>query len=142
MYRVFRPSVEGSTKGTSPECAAGPRDVPKVDPDTRGQENPISMSTDKSIGITFCVSHGVATPMRDTPKDDLSIRKSNAFNAHPRFISSFDVGVSLQLFYNECESAPGKREITLRALCNVLKRERERVSKWLESYVRRSSCRQ
>ena len=55
MYKVFRPSVEGSTKGTSPECAAGPRDVPKVDPDTRGQENPISMSTDESIGITFCV---------------------------------------------------------------------------------------
>ena len=27
-----------------------PRDVPEVDPDTRGQENPISTSTDESIG--------------------------------------------------------------------------------------------
>ena len=32
-----------------------PRDVPEVDPDTQGQENIISMSTDESIGITFCV---------------------------------------------------------------------------------------
>ena len=57
-----------------------PRDVPEVDPDTRGQENPISTSTDESIGITFGYgqsSHGVATPIRDTPRDDLSIRKSN-----------------------------------------------------------------
>ena len=30
-----------------------PRGVPEVDPDTRGQENPISPSTDESIGITF-----------------------------------------------------------------------------------------
>ena len=31
-----------------------PRDVLEVDPDTRGQENPISTSTDEStIGITF-----------------------------------------------------------------------------------------
>ena len=30
-----------------------PRDVPEVDPDTQGQENPISTSTDESIGITF-----------------------------------------------------------------------------------------
>ena len=31
------------------------RDVPEVDPETRGQENPLSTSTDKSIGNTFCV---------------------------------------------------------------------------------------
>ena len=57
-----------------------PRDVPEVDPDTQGQENPISTSTDESIGITFCVwtvIPRVATPIRDTPRDDLSIRKSN-----------------------------------------------------------------
>ena len=31
------------------------RDVPEVDPDTRGQKKPISTSTDESIGITLCV---------------------------------------------------------------------------------------
>ena len=30
-------------------------EVTEVDPDTRGQENPISTCTDQSIGITFCV---------------------------------------------------------------------------------------
>ena len=31
------------------------RDVPEVDPDTRGQENPKSTSTDKSIVIIICI---------------------------------------------------------------------------------------
>ena len=35
--------------------AQAPRDVPEVDPDTRGQENLISTSTDESIGITWCL---------------------------------------------------------------------------------------
>ena len=48
-----------------------PRDIPEFDPDTLGQENPISMSTDKSIGITFCVWTII-------PRDDLFIQKSNA----------------------------------------------------------------
>ena len=56
------------------------RDVPEVDPDKRGQKNPISTSTDESIGIGIAYgksSHRVATPIRDTPRDDLSIWKSN-----------------------------------------------------------------
>ena len=47
--------MEGSTEATSRECLRPPRDVPEVDPDTRGQENPISPSTDESICITFAV---------------------------------------------------------------------------------------
>ena len=63
-FRVFRPSVE-------------------VGPDTRGQENPVRTSTDESIGIILLFaygqsSHGLASSIRDTPRDDLSLRKSNA----------------------------------------------------------------
>ena len=42
-----------------------PRDVPEVDPDTRGPENHISTSMDESIGITFCVmdNHPMGWPL-------------------------------------------------------------------------------
>ena len=53
--RVFLTSCVGINLGDIPRGLRHPRDVPSVDPDTRGQENPISTSTDKSIGITFCV---------------------------------------------------------------------------------------
>ena len=52
-----------------------PRDVPEVDPDTQGEENPISSSMD--VWTYGQSSHGVATPIRDKPRDDLSIWKSN-----------------------------------------------------------------
>ena len=32
-----------------------PRDISEVYPDTQGYENPISTSTDESIGITWCL---------------------------------------------------------------------------------------
>ena len=43
-----------------------PRGVPEVDPDTRGQENPISPSTDESIGITFSEARS-ADPYEQAP---------------------------------------------------------------------------
>ena len=36
-----------------PRVPKAPRGVPEVDPDLRGQENPISPRTEESIGITF-----------------------------------------------------------------------------------------
>ena len=51
----FLTECGGINRGDIPRVPQAPRDVPEVDPDTRGQENPISTSTDESIGITFCV---------------------------------------------------------------------------------------
>ena len=48
-----------------------PRDVPEVDPDTDGRKY---WHYFFAHGQSF---HGVATPIRDTPRDDLSIQKSN-----------------------------------------------------------------
>ena len=43
------------------------------------RENPIIMSTDESITFGYGQSsHGVASSIQDTPRDVLSIRKSNA----------------------------------------------------------------
>ena len=53
IYRILRPRGEGSSEGTLPRVPKAPRDGPKVDPNLRGQENPISPRTEKSIGITF-----------------------------------------------------------------------------------------
>ena len=50
-----------------------PRDVPEVDPDTDGRKY---WHYFFAHGQSF---HGVATPIRDTPRDDLSIQKSNGY---------------------------------------------------------------
>ena len=60
-----------------------PRDVPEVDPDTRGQENPISSSMD--VWTYGQSSHGVATPIPDIPRNVLSIQQSNALGEQPQF---------------------------------------------------------
>ena len=51
-YRILRPMGKGSSEGTSPRMPKALRGVPEVDPDLRGQENPISPGSDKSIGFT------------------------------------------------------------------------------------------
>ena len=48
-YSVLRPSVEGSTKGKN----QGWRFFPKVDPDTRGRGNTISLSESERIVIAL-----------------------------------------------------------------------------------------
>ena len=50
-YRVFPPSVEESTKGVPPRVPQAPRGAPEG----KRSVDPISTSTDKSIGITFCI---------------------------------------------------------------------------------------
>ena len=45
----FLTKCGGINRGDTPRVPKAPRGVPEVDPDTRGQENPISSSTDKSI---------------------------------------------------------------------------------------------
>ena len=45
----FLTKCGGINRGDTPRVPKAPRGVPEVDPDTRGQENPISLSTDKSI---------------------------------------------------------------------------------------------
>ena len=42
---------EGINRGDTPRVPKAPRGVPSVDPDTRGQENPTSLTKDKSIVI-------------------------------------------------------------------------------------------
>ena len=56
----------GSSEGTLPRVPKAPRGVLEVDPDTRGQENPISPSTDESIGITFSEARS-ADPYEQAP---------------------------------------------------------------------------
>ena len=45
----FLTKCGGINRGDTPRVPKAPRGVPEVDPDTRGQENPISLSTDESI---------------------------------------------------------------------------------------------
>ena len=42
-------------QGGTPRLLKALMGTPKVDPDARGQENSISMSTDETMGITFLV---------------------------------------------------------------------------------------
>ena len=51
----FLTKCGGINRGDTPRVPKAPRGVPEVDPDTRGQENPISLSTDKSIVIILPV---------------------------------------------------------------------------------------
>ena len=45
----FLTKCGGINRGDTPRVPKAPRGVPEVDPDTRGQENPISSSADESI---------------------------------------------------------------------------------------------
>ena len=54
-YRVFRPTAEGSTEGTSRGCRRPRGMSPRLIPTHEVRKNPISTSTDESIGITFAV---------------------------------------------------------------------------------------
>ena len=49
----FLTKCGGINRGDTPRVPKAPRGVPEVDPDLRGQENPISPRTEESIGITF-----------------------------------------------------------------------------------------
>ena len=51
----FLTKCGGINRGDTPRVPKAPRGVPEVDPDTRGQENPISSSTDESIVIILPV---------------------------------------------------------------------------------------
>ena len=51
----FLTKCGGINRGDTPRVPKAPRGVPEVDPDTRGQENPISSSMDESIVIILPV---------------------------------------------------------------------------------------
>ena len=126
-----------------------PRDVPKVDPDTQVQENPISTSTDESIGIIFCVWtiipwHGHSYTRH--PRDVLSIRKSNdmdevrsntavnPFTAHSGGATTIIYGRTTRVYLPRIHVV-GNRRKTLEGMKNTRKSGGERARKGDTSQV-------
>ena len=69
MHIGFLTKCVGINRGDTPRVPKAARVVPEVNPDTQGQENPISLSMDKSIVNILPV-------WSITPRDVLSIQVS------------------------------------------------------------------
>ena len=68
----------GINRGDIRRVQQAPRDVPEVDPDTRGQEKPYMHEQGRKYWHYFCRmgNHPMGWPLlyEDTPRDVLSIR--------------------------------------------------------------------